>query len=645
MRFLVTTALLVVSVVLAALKAWRPVVFFVFVIAFLAISAPSSGAVGWLNGSGSASRSSFSASELRSQSSITWTNSANSSFPTDVGNNFRPCIVGTDTYVAYFAELANLTTARLTVLQAASGAQVWRESAARTWLGCPTISGDVIVGQTNDGMFRAYRLSDGTALWQQSRVSPVYQLISDSGYLVTTGLGSGCVALEAVNLANGSTVWSVASAISANVPMAVADGNVFAVDCSGSIVARSLSTGALIWSSTATLNDHTQLASQGGKVFYANGSGLGALNATTGATVWTKTLAAGTVGNQSQAELAASNSTLVAYVTGVDLTPIGVDSSTAAIAVSSSTGATLWTMGLPTPYWWESYSGTMYSPIISSERLVLGRYLRNAASGEAILNLGQSPSSILPPYAVIGGELYGWANVSQVGGAEYGVAKTGPYTPPPDSGSGGSSGDRGSGGASSGGGTSGGGGTTCASPPAGPIGVSVNDGALYTNTPQVEVNAIWPRCSDKLTVSNDGGFKRARQFDVAESIDWVLASSGPERLPKTVYVRFGNASQTFSDDIILDETDPSLTSVTAASATPRRAPFFVRAGAFISVTTVASDRTSGVGRIQVTTDKRRPGRLMPYAKTVKSRINGNVIWVRVQDRAGNFSPWRQSRVW
>ena len=100
------------------------------------------------------------------------------------------------------------------------------------------------------------------------------------------------------------------------------------------------------------------------------------------------------------------------------------------------------------------------------------------------------------------------------------------------------------------------------------VGVSINDGAQYTNDPDVTVFAVWPGFASDALVSNDGGFKTAVNFPVAEKIPWKLDSSGPERLPKTIYVRFTagtQVSETYQDDIILDQTPPKVLSASLSS--------------------------------------------------------------------------------
>jgi hypothetical protein len=169
-------------------------------------------------------------------------------------------------------------------------------------------------------------------------------------------------------------------------------------------------------------------------------------------------------------------------------------------------------------------------------------------------------------------------------------------------------------------------------PTAGAVGVSVNDGAVYTNSPKVTLSVNWPACTTALSVSNDGGFKKAQAFAAKATISWTLVPSGPERLPKTVYLRFGSSTQTYSDDIILDQTPPRLKSATAI-------PF----GNRMKVTTKASDKTSGVKKIQVTTSKKKPGKALKYRKALTVKALGKAIWVRVQDGAGNWSKWVKAK--
>ena len=44
-------------------------------------------------------------------------------------------------------------------------------------------------------------------------------------------------------------------------------------------------------------------------------------------------------------------------------------------------------------------------------------------------------------------------------------------------------------------------------PEIGPVGVSIEDGALYTNDPKVTLNISAPAGAHTMSVSNDGGFK------------------------------------------------------------------------------------------------------------------------------------------
>ena len=130
-------------------------------------------------------------------------------------------------------------------------------------------------------------------------------------------------------------------------------------------------------------------------------------------------------------------------------------------------------------------------------------------------------------------------------------------------------------------------------------GMTINGGALYTNDPDVTLSVIAPSWANSLRVANDGGFRAAKAFPVANTIRWHLAESGPERLPKTVYLRFGNEAQNFTDDIILDQTKPTVTSATVARRAASRAPPSSAAASRSRPTACESAPRTDVGRRKV----------------------------------------------
>jgi hypothetical protein len=62
----------------------------------------------------------------------------------------------------------------------------------------------------------------------------------------------------------------------------------------------------------------------------------------------------------------------------------------------------------------------------------------------------------------------------------------------------------------------------------------------------------------------------------------------------------------------------------------------------VRIATTATDKVSGIGTMQVTTSKKRPGKAIPYAKRVVVRAATTDLWVRVRDRAGNWSGWKRA---
>jgi len=177
------------------------------------------------------------------------------------------------------------------------------------------------------------------------------------------------------------------------------------------------------------------------------------------------------------------------------------------------------------------------------------------------------------------------------------------------------------------------------------VGVSINKGAQYTNKPDVTLTVVPPASATALLVANDGGFVGALPRPVTAEVKWRLDSSGPERLPKTVYLRFllGTlASSNYTDDIILDERPPVVNS--AALATPAAASG-ARAAALkrYRLRIRATDTNSGVGHVQVTSNKRRPGKLIRYKRKLTVRAAKRPRFIRARDRAGNFSKWKKLR--
>jgi hypothetical protein len=175
----------------------------------------------------------------------------------------------------------------------------------------------------------------------------------------------------------------------------------------------------------------------------------------------------------------------------------------------------------------------------------------------------------------------------------------------------------------------------------GPPGVSINDGARFTNDPDVTLTARWPSFATRMLVSNDGGFPGAEPRPVATLVPWRLDSGGAERLPKVVYVRYlgglaGN--ETYQDDIILDQTVPRILSATLGGGRRIKPNSGLRR---YTVRGRATDRTSGLGYLQLTSDRRHPGGRKRYSRTVSLVAKRAPRWIRVIDRAGNRSGWRR----
>jgi hypothetical protein len=170
-----------------------------------------------------------------------------------------------------------------------------------------------------------------------------------------------------------------------------------------------------------------------------------------------------------------------------------------------------------------------------------------------------------------------------------------------------------------------------------PVGVTINGAAPFTNDPDVQLTVRAPDAARAVRISNDGGFggQLTTQVVSTETYGFELASSGPERLPKTVYVRFDGPGldphRIFTDDIILDETRPAVRSARLVGR--------VRGGVRLALR--ARDATSGVKSAQFARKRGQPRAWIRYRKRITVRRTPH--WVRVRDGAGNSSRWHRLR--
>lgn len=208
-----------------------------------------------------------------------------------------------------------------------------------------------------------------------------------------------------------------------------------------------------------------------------------------------------------------------------------------------------------------------------------------------------------------------------------------------------------------------------------PESVSINDAAEFTASTSVSVTIVGPGArkesmgaATRAELSNDGGFKSSKFFDLVNSkavVDWELDASRTGMFSKIVYVRFWNCygAATFggaiTDDIILDNTKPVLSSVQAAASSARAKVQLSRIVELNSRQTSVrlvvrgSDSISGVGSVEVRASSRKSpividlggnapttSKAQTVSKSVLLSTTLKKFQVRLVDRAGNTSAWR-----
>jgi hypothetical protein len=202
-------------------------------------------------------------------------------------------------------------------------------------------------------------------------------------------------------------------------------------------------------------------------------------------------------------------------------------------------------------------------------------------------------------------------------------------------------------------------------PPTGSVGFSINDGSSFTNNSLVSIHVVWPANAKQVRISNDGGFatSRTQVFDLSNVVSWTLDTSVPGVFTKNVYAKFigeGVDTVVYSDDIIFDNAAPVISSATATSSSGRAdATLMSNRGAGSNVLTAkvsykvvavkisARDSLSGVSKIEISSKLNKSGgKVLTYKSSSKLRIPASrtIVYLRVQDKAGNWSPWRTVKV-
>lgn len=195
-------------------------------------------------------------------------------------------------------------------------------------------------------------------------------------------------------------------------------------------------------------------------------------------------------------------------------------------------------------------------------------------------------------------------------------------------------------------------------------GVSINDGALFTNQITVTLSLGAPAYTAQMMVSNDGGFAGATWEPCATHREWQITQYGAYVIPRTVYVKYkdteGTISSTYQDDIILDVNPPtgsveivpgvgsgvgvgSSGGVATLSDYPHKIflPLVSKTSPNVTLLLSASDDVSGVGYMSMANDPSLVGVAWePYASSKPWRVNEpgtTTVYVKYRDNAGNVS--------
>jgi serine protease len=166
--------------------------------------------------------------------------------------------------------------------------------------------------------------------------------------------------------------------------------------------------------------------------------------------------------------------------------------------------------------------------------------------------------------------------------------------------------------------------------------VVINSNALWTTTATVTLTTSYPSIAGLLEVSNDPTFATKTSYARNTTIGWALPLG--DTATATVYLRVSGGTMVspvvVSDRIGLDTTAPLLS---AATASGKRATVVS-----YTILTSASDALSGLRSIAISLDAGKTTKAtVAYAESIIYKTSSKTLYLRVQDRAGLWSAWRQ----
>jgi len=161
-------------------------------------------------------------------------------------------------------------------------------------------------------------------------------------------------------------------------------------------------------------------------------------------------------------------------------------------------------------------------------------------------------------------------------------------------------------------------------PPKGDVGVTIDGGAKYTNHRAVTLAVVWPPGAQKMLFTT--AKKNGANVPVRATYPWTFSGNGKTATPASIRVHFDVDTPALTDSIVLDLEKPK-----------------VRTAAFRDgkLRTTVTDKVSGVATIETAARRSKPAKAKPYAKAFKAPTGAR--FVRVTDRAGNVSSWKQIR--